>query len=229
MADALILDRPVAVADLPGFREGQVSVQDAAAQLAADQLAAGPGMRVLDACAAPGGKTAHLLERHPDLSVVALDNDPGRLARMAEGLERLGLEAEVLRGDAGDPGGWWDGRPFERILLDAPCSATGVIRRHPDIKWLRRAADIPALAEGQARLLRALWPVLAPGGRLVYATCSLLRAENEAVTAPFVAAHDDVSVSEPALPAGRATGVGAQILPGEAEMDGFYYACLTKH
>lgn len=227
VATALTLDEPVPVSRLPGFAEGWLSVQDAAAQLAAPLLAPSPGERVLDACAAPGGKTAHLLEAG-DPDVVALDRDPERLPRLEENLRRLGLAAQVRAGDAGTPETWWDGRPFQRILLDAPCSGTGVIRRHPDIKWLRRAADIPRLQAEQGRLLRALWPLLAPGGRLVYATCSILPAENETVVAAFVAGRDDVAAEATMLPVGQPVGYGRQILTGEADMDGFYYACLRK-
>ncbi|MFB4203301.1 Ribosomal RNA small subunit methyltransferase B [wastewater metagenome] len=228
LAEALVLDAPVAVNALPGFAEGEVSVQDGAAQFAAGLLAPAAGDRVLDACAAPGGKTAHLLERGEDLSVLALDSDAGRLERVGGTLARLGLTARLCAGDASHPETWWDGGRFQRILLDAPCSGTGVIRRHPDIKWLRRAADIPRLAGTQAALLRALWPLLAPGGRLVYATCSLLHAENEAVASAFAAGTADARVVAPGLPAGRATGVGHQLLPGEGGMDGFYYACFDK-
>lgn len=224
---ALTLAEAVPVSRLPGFAEGHLSVQDAAAQLAAPLLAPGPGDRVLDACAAPGGKTAHLLEA-ADVDVVALDREPGRLPRLEENLQRLGLGAAVVAGDAGSPQAWWDGRAFQRILLDAPCSGTGVIRRHPDIKWLRRAGDIPRLQREQGRLLQALWPLLAPGGRLVYATCSILPAENEAVVAAFVAGRDDVAREAATLPVGRPVGYGHQILTGEADMDGFYYACLRK-
>lgn len=227
LPDVLTLHTPAAVTALPGFAEGWLSVQDAAAQLAAPLLAAEPGDRVLDACAAPGGKTAHILET-ADVSLLALDRAEARLPPIRETLQRLGLEATVAAGDAARPDDWWDGRPFQRILLDAPCSGTGVIRRHPDIKWLRRPADIPRLAAQQARLLRALWPLLARGGRLVYATCSVLPAENEAVVAAFAAATDDATAEPVALPVGRALGYGRQILTGEADMDGFYYACLRK-
>lgn len=228
LADALTLDRPVAVGELPDFDSGRVSVQDAAAQFAAKLLAVSPGARVLDACAAPGGKAAHLLECEPEQRLLALDVDGERLDRVGETLERLGLQAALCIGDAAEPGAWWDGEPFTHILVDAPCSGTGVIRRHPDIKWLRRGDDIPRLATGQMRLLRALWPLLAAGGRLVYATCSILRAENEAVAAAFAAETPDAVAVAPALPVGRSTGVGHQILPGERGMDGFYYACFDK-
>ena len=225
--DALRLQAPVAPTSLPGWGEGLVSVQDAAAQLALRVLDPQPGQRVLDACAAPGGKAAHLLERAPGIELLALDSDPARLQRVAQGLERLGLAATLRAADATDPDRWHDGRGFDRILLDAPCSGTGVIRRHPDIKWHRRSSDIAALVALQARLLEALWPMLAPGGRLVYATCSLLKDENERQIDAFLARHGDARACALALPVGRASGAGWQILPGEADMDGFFYAALT--
>jgi 16S rRNA (cytosine967-C5)-methyltransferase len=219
----VLLAEPCPVDELPGFAAGLVSVQDVAAQRAADLLDLVPGGRVLDACAAPGGKTAHMLERCPTLrEVVAIDNDAGRLEPLTVNLARLGLAATVFTGDAAEPDAWWDGRPFDRILIDAPCSATGVIRRHPDIKLLRRADDLPGLATGQRRLLEALWPLLGTGGRLVYATCSVLRAENLAVTTAFAVARDDADLA----PKGGAEHF--QLLPGEANGDGFYYACLKK-
>ncbi len=225
---ALTLAEPVEPAALPGFADGQVSVQDAAAQLAAPLLDARPGMRVLDACAAPGGKTAHLLECIPDLDLTALDQDAARLERVRDNLTRLRLAGRLVPGDASRPADWWDGVPYDRILLDAPCSATGVIRRHPDIKLLRRETDIAALADRQRALLAALWPLLRPGGRLLYATCSVLRRENEQVVAAFLAAQPEAR--EQPIPAdwGRALAWGRQILPGEAGMDGFYYAALVR-
>lgn len=230
----LVLTTSVGVEHLPGFQEGQVSVQDGAAQLAATLLDAGPGMRVLDVCAAPGGKTAHILELQPRLAeLVAVDSDARRAQRIHENLARLQLDATVIVGDAGTPQAWWDGRPFDRILLDAPCSATGVIRRHPDIKSLRRASDIDALAHSQARLLAAVWPLLAPGGMLVYATCSLLRQENEEQIAVCLEHHADAEERRLDVPWGAACRHGRQLLPGAADaeglgMDGFYYACLVK-
>jgi len=177
---AVVLAQPCPVEALPGFADGEVSVQDASAQRAARLLAADGGLpagaRVLDACAAPGGKTAQLLEL-ADIELLALDSDAKRLARVADTLRRLRLQAELKAGDAGDPARWWDGRPFDAILLDAPCSASGIVRRHPDIRWLRRASDLPQLAAQQARLLDALWPLLKPGGRLLYATCSVFKCE----------------------------------------------------
>ena len=227
LRDALVLEHHADVARLPVFREGGVSVQDGAAQLAADLLDARDGMRVLDACAAPGGKACHLLER-ADVSLLALERDPRRTARIRENLQRLGLQCEWRIGDAGEPATWRDEQPFDRILLDAPCSATGVIRRHPDIKLHRRAADIAALAREQSRLLRALWPSLKPGGRLLYATCSLLRAENEGVLDAFLREQTNAEPMQFALDFGHVAGAGRQILPGESGLDGMYYAAIRK-
>ncbi len=226
--DALTLGRPVAVERLPRFAQGASSVQDEATQLAAWLLDAQRGDRVLDACAAPGGKTGHLLEHTPGLDLVALDSDPQRLERVAENLARIGHRAQLVAADAADPSSWWDGRPFQRILLDAPCSATGVIRRHPDIKQLRRPSDIPKLVETQAAILRALWPLLAPGGMLLYATCSVLPEENHLQVAAFLATQADARERPIEADWGRALTPGRQILPGEGGMDGFYYACLQK-
>lgn len=231
-AEGLQLLAPLAVEALPGFAEGRVSVQDGAAQLAAVLLAPQPGQRILDACAAPGGKTGHILERVAaqggEAELVALDNDERRMGRVAETLDRLELSAELRVADAADVAAWGEGEMFDRILLDAPCSATGVIRRHPDIKWLRRDTDIEALVRTQAGLLDALWPLLRPGGRLVYATCSVLKAENVGQMLAFLsrqpAARERVIEAE----WGQAQAVGRQILPGEADRDGFYYAVLEK-
>jgi 16S rRNA (cytosine967-C5)-methyltransferase len=218
---AVLLAQPVGVESLPGFAAGEVSVQDVSAQRAAPLLELAPGQRVLDACAAPGGKTGHILEAVAGRADVwAVDRDAERNERVRENLERLGLAAQLLTADATVPGDWWDGRPFDRILIDAPCSATGVIRRHPDIKVLRRPPDVDRAVLLQARLLRALWPLLAPGGRLVYVTCSVLRRENGAQIEAFRA-------EEPAIE--PAEGVASvQLKPGEAAGDGFYYAWLRK-
>ncbi|MDT0618902.1 16S rRNA (cytosine(967)-C(5))-methyltransferase RsmB [Salinisphaera sp. P385] len=228
-AEALMLDTPVGVASLPGFGDGDVSVQDAAAQLAARLLAIEPGMRVLDACSAPGGKAAHCRELF-DCELVALDSDPNRLERVAETLDRLGLRegATLQVADATLADDWWDGRPFDRILIDAPCTGTGVIRRHPDIKWLRRETDSAALAVRQRALLDALWPLLAPGGRLVYATCSVLAIEGGEVVAGF---YKDTPAARPVPMTedwGEPAGAGRRIAPGEAGMDGFFYAVIER-
>ena len=223
----LILKEPCAVSELPGFAEGLVSVQDGGAQLAAELLDARAGERVLDACAAPGGKACHVLERAA-VELVAVDRAGARLARLPQHLQRLNLTAGVLTADAGEPATWWDGRPFQRILLDAPCSASGVIRRHPDIKVHRRARDLEQLAHGQARLLARLWPLLAPGGKLLYVTCSILPEENADRVAHFLAEHADAAQAPLALTIGHPCPVGVQLLPGEHQLDGFYYACLQK-
>jgi 16S rRNA (cytosine967-C5)-methyltransferase len=226
---AVTLATAVDVALLPGFGDGDVSVQDAAAQLAATLVAPETGQRVLDACAAPGGKTAHLAELGDGgFTLHAMDIDPERLARVAENLARVGREATLIRGDAAIPAGWWDGTPYERILLDAPCSATGVIRRHPDIKLHRRAADIDELVRRQAAILRALWPLLARGGMLLYATCSVLPEENAQQLEQFLASQPDARALPIEAAWGEEAAVGRQILTGDSGMDGFYYACLKK-
>jgi len=228
LGDALILERSLDVTTLPGYAEGLFSVQDGAAQFAAELLDLHNGQHVLDACAAPGGKAAQILER-ADVSLVALDRDPQRLPRLRDNLARLGLDADVRAGDAAQPASWWDGRRFDRILLDAPCSATGIIRRQPDIKLHRRASDIAVLAQAQAQLLDALWPMLAPGGRLVYATCSVLAAENSGQVEAFVARQPGARAEEVTLSDWHAARAGgAQNLPGESGMDGFFYALLRK-
>jgi 16S rRNA (cytosine967-C5)-methyltransferase len=227
LPDAIVLAASTDVTRLPGYVEGEFSVQDGAAQRVADLLDLRDGQHVLDACAAPGGKAAHMLER-AQIDLVALDSDSARLPRVHDNLARLGLGAIVLAGDAATPDAWWDGRPFDRILIDAPCSATGIIRRQPDIKLHRRAADIAPLVANQRRLLDALWPVLAARGRLVYATCSVLRAENEALIAAFLGAHVDARALPLPESFGHAAGSGRQNLPGEGGMDGFYYALLEK-
>ena len=232
---AIELEHPVAVAALPGFEEGLVSVQDAGAQLAAAILDAQPGMRVLDACAAPGGKTGHILERTPDLGeLVAIDIDAARSARIQENLDRLSRRATLVVADIRNPQAFWDGRPFERILLDAPCSATGVIRRHPDIKLLRRSDDIANFSRLQLQILRAALSLLAPGGRLLYSTCSVLPAENEEVIGQVLASEPGVRPAPmpdaaDLAPGARMRVVGVQLLSGaQAGTDGFYYACLEK-
>ena len=229
-ADALRIDVPVSVAALPGFTAGDLSVQDGSAQLVADALAPVAGARVLDACAAPGGKAAHLLERDPALRLLALDVDAPRLQRVRDTLQRVGVgdNATLRTADAVDVARWWEGTPFEAILLDAPCSATGVVRRHPDILLHRRASDIDALAALQARLLDALWPTLARGGVLLYATCSLLRRENDAQVAAFLARTPDARLQPLDARFGHDTGHGHQRFPGEDGMDGFFYARLMK-
>jgi 16S rRNA (cytosine967-C5)-methyltransferase len=226
---AIILDKPVAVDLLPGFFEGLVTVQDTAAQLAAGLLDVQAGYRVLDVCAAPGGKAAHILEQQPQLKeLVAVDIDASRMQRVSDTLQRLKLPATLVVGDATNPQDWWDGQLFDRILLDAPCSALGVIRRHPDIKLLRRAENIKPLQALQLNILRAVWPLLAPGGIMLYATCSILKQENEQQIDAFLAAHSD-AVELPIDAAwGFAGNHGLQILTGESAMDGFYYARLGK-
>jgi len=231
---AIRLAEPVAVEALPGFADGVVSVQDAAAQVPAPWLLADGGRHILDACAAPGGKTAHLAEiAPPGSTLTAVDINPQRAADITAGLARLGLHATVRVGDASKPQDWWDSVPYDRILVDAPCSATGVIRRHPDIKHLRRDTDIGALAALQQAILDALWPLLAPGGRLLYVTCSVLRQENDDVIGAFRARHPDVTEST-VLPNNnirdlmKRTPGGYQILPGCGCMDGFYFSCLEK-
>ncbi|BCD99681.1 16S rRNA (cytosine(967)-C(5))-methyltransferase RsmB [Marinagarivorans cellulosilyticus] len=227
---ALTLTKAADVTSFPGYNEGWFAVQDEAAQLCANLLDLAPAQRVLDACCAPGGKTCHILEHQPALAeLVALDVDGQRMERVGQNLARLGLHATLKVADAGDTSAWWDGTQFDRILLDAPCSATGVIRRHPDIKLLRRADDIAKLAELQQQLLAALWPTLAPGGRLLYATCSVLPRENEKSVQKFLAATPDaqhISITDVAWGAERP--VGRQLFPQENGHDGFYYCILSK-
>ncbi|XQE67136.1 16S rRNA (cytosine(967)-C(5))-methyltransferase RsmB [Pseudomonas sp. P3C3] len=227
--DGIRLLQPCDVKTLPGFMEGRVSVQDEAAQLAANLLDLAPGQRVLDACAAPGGKTCHLLEVQPQLSeVIALDLEPSRLARVQENLERLQLKATLIAADGRDVTSWWDGKPFQRILLDAPCSATGVIRRHPDIKMTRQADDIAALAQLQGELLDALWPTLEVGGVLLYATCSVLPQENSDNIAAFLQRTPGARELDIAGTFGLKQAHGRQLLPQADGHDGFYYAKLIK-
>jgi 16S rRNA (cytosine967-C5)-methyltransferase len=217
---ALLLERPVPVERLPGFMQGEVSVQDAGAQRAGELLELSAGQRVLDACAAPGGKSAHILER-ADVALTALDVDAGRCERLRRNLERLGLRAEVRTADCTAPHAWWDGVAFERILADVPCTGSGVARRHPDIKWLRRAQDVAAFAARQLAILHALWRVLAPGGKLLYATCSVFAQENQQLVDSFLARCADARAAP--LPPGEP----CQWLPGP-QHDGFFYALIQK-
>ncbi len=227
-ADAIRVDTPVAVAALPGFAAGDVSIQDGAAQLVADALAPAAGVSVLDACAAPGGKAAHLLERDPVLRLLALDVDARRLQRVRDTLARVGVQARLHAADAGAPAAWWDGQAFDAILLDAPCSATGIVRRQPDVLLHRRPEDIDALRALQARLLDAAWTVLRPGGVLLYATCSILKDENERQIDAFLARTPDARAQMLDARFGHVSGAGRQRLPGEDGMDGFFYARLTR-
>jgi 16S rRNA (cytosine967-C5)-methyltransferase len=234
-AHGVVLARPRPVHEVPGFDDGVVTVQDAAAQLAAPLLLQGLSspddapLRILDACAAPGGKTGHLLEL-ADAEVTALDVDPARCERIHETLRRLGLQAHVIAADAAQPSAWWDGKPFDAILLDAPCTASGIVRRHPDVRWLRRESDIAQLASVQARLLAVLWPLLRDGGRLLYCTCSVFRAEGEAQAQTFLA-HNTDAVLRPApghlLPQTGAKHNGVQDNL-EGDHDGFFYALVGK-
>lgn len=234
----VILASARAVTSLPGFADGHFSVQDAAAQLAAPLLLKGLAapaeddarLNILDACAAPGGKTAHLLEM-ADCDVTALDIDARRCERVAQNLKRLGLQAEIRVGDAGKPDGWWDGRPYDGILLDAPCTASGIVRRHPDVRWLRRPTDIAQLAAIQAKLLETLWPLLKPGGRLLYCTCSVFRAEGDNQLQTFLTHHTDALLRPSPGHLLPQSGVEATVFPDNLmrEHDGFYYALLEKH
>jgi 16S rRNA (cytosine967-C5)-methyltransferase len=227
LADALVLPHSSDVTRMPGFEDGHFAVQDGAAQVAADLADLRDGLRVLDACAAPGGKACHLLER-ADIDLTALEFDATRAERIRQNLMRLRLNAKVVIGDAGAPKAWWKGQPFDRILVDAPCSATGVLRRRPDVRLHRRESDIAAMCAQQRRILAALWPLLAPGGRLVYITCSVLRAENEAIVSELLTARPDAQALAFTLPTGQAAAVGWQILPGDDDLDGMYYAVLQK-
>lgn len=225
----LVLEKAVDVSDLPGFKQGLVSVQDEAAQLAASLLALQAGQRVLDACCAPGGKTCHIAELQPQLkALVAIDLEEERLKRTRENLQRLGLTAQLLATDVGNIDQWWDGQCFDRILLDAPCSASGVIRRHPDIKLLRKGADIDKLSAIQVDLLNRVWKTLSDGGILVYATCSVFQRENDQVIAQFLAANCDAEIMPIEGDWGYSTDYGRQLLPTENGSDGFYYARLHK-
>lgn len=224
----VILETPVDVDQLPGFANGDISIQDVAAQLAAELLELEPHQRILDACAAPGGKLTHILELQPDATVIAIEKDQHRILSIKENLSRLKLQATCICADANEPNAWWDKQLFDRILLDAPCSASGVIRRHPDIKLLREPADIKTLVAAQAQLLNTLWPLLKPGGLLLYATCSIFPAENSEQMQAFLAAHPDAHEEIIDANWGIPCIVGRQILPGMDNMDGFYYARVRK-
>ncbi len=226
--DGILLATPQDVFQLPGFSDGDVSVQDGAAQLVAAIVDVKPNQRILDACAAPGGKTCHLLEQEPANHVTALDIDASRLTQIEQNTDRLQLKATLIAADAADVSQWWDNTPFDRILIDAPCSGTGVIRRHPDIKQLRRDTDIDQLVATQQQLLENLWPLLNTDGLLIYTTCSVLKRENEQQMMAFLAQHPDAEeVLLTPEPATRQT-VGYQRLPGQQNMDGFFYACLRR-
>jgi len=232
-AAGLVVSTPRPVTELPGYAEGAFSVQDAGAQLAAPLLRVRDGMRVLDACAAPGGKTSHIAEL-ADVDLLAVDSDAARIERVNENLARLRLAGPSIRtavGDAGAPAGWWDGQPFDRILADVPCTASGVVRRHPDIKWLRRKSDIASFAAQQQRILAALWPLLAPGGRLLYTTCSVFAAENELQIKDFLSRNPAALRETISFPA-DSPHEGGQLLPaGNGEVhnqDGFFYALLRN-
>jgi len=227
LADGIVLPHSTDVTRMPGFAAGEFAVQDGAAQIAGDLADLQRGQRVLDACAAPGGKACHLLERE-DIALTALEFEPKRAQRITQNLDRLGLTADIVIGDAGDPSAWWNGQAFDRILIDAPCSATGVMRRRPDVRLHRRDSDIAPMVAQQRRILEALWPLLAPGGKLVYITCSLLREENEAVVNDWLEGRQDARAASFSLPAGQPAAVGWQVLPGDGDLDGMYYAVLEK-
>ena len=232
--DALKLDRPVDVSKLPGFAEGEVFIQDVASQLAVELINPEQGMAILDACAAPGGKATHLLERTGGkINLLTVEQDVLRNKMLKENLKRLGYSAETITGDASQPGDWARGHRFDRILVDAPCSSTGVIRRHPDIKFLRREADISSLVERQLALLDALWAKLKPGGRMLYSTCSILKAENTGVVESFLQQHPSAGeirpLTGPILDVlDSDAGPGYHLLPGAADTDGFYYALMEQ-
>ena len=226
---AIVVDKPCPVARIDGFDSGMVSVQDAAAQLAAQLLDCRPGMRVLDACAAPGGKSANILQTCAELTLVAVDKDEPRLMLIEQNLQRIGRQARLLCGDATQPADWHDGEQFDRILADVPCTASGVIRRHPDIKLLRRDDDIAKLVLQQQAILQALWPLLKPGGLMLYCTCSIFKDENEAQVDRFADGHKNCTVDQlNSVRCGEKRPYGLQILPGQQDMDGFYYARLRK-
>jgi len=226
--DALCITPATAVTKIPGFEKGWLSVQDPAAQLARDLLNPVAGERILDACAAPGGKSAHLLETCPEIKLTLLDKRAARVDQIHQNMERLSLAAKTVVGDAETPEDWWDGTRFDKILLDAPCSATGVIRRHPEIKWLRSRDQVDAVVQTQYRLLASLWGLLEPGGVFVYATCSILKRENELQIRGFLEQHEDAELVTINADWGTKLAFGSQIMPGEAQMDGFFYAVLRK-
>ena len=226
--DAISISPAAAVDKIPGFGKGWVSVQDPAAQLSRDLLEPRTGERILDACAAPGGKSAHLLESCPGIELTVVDRQKSRVEKIHQTLNRLGLTAESHVADAAATESWWNGKKFHKILLDAPCSATGVIRRHPEIKWLRSLEQVEAVVKTQAELLAALWPLLEVGGILVYTTCSVLKRENNQQIHQFLEQHTDALAETPAVEWGIAESFGRQIMPGEAQMDGFFYAVLRK-
>lgn len=226
--DAIAVFPAAAVEAIPHFHEGWLSVQDPAAQLARDLLSPQTGNRILDACAAPGGKAAHLLESCEGLELLALDRQASRTEQIHDNLDRLGLEADVRVADASETSQWWNEQAFDKILLDAPCSASGVIRRHPEIKWLRRPDQVDSVVETQRTLLDSLWPLLQPGGMLVYATCSVFKLENEDQIKSFLHRHPDAMIEAPEVEWGTAGPYGRQVLPGEAQMDGFFYAVIRK-
>ena len=225
----VVLPRWTRLTNLPGFETGLVSVQDDGAQLTPIALELKPGLRILDACAAPGGKAGHILEIEPRTELVALDVDPARVHRIHENMERLGRRATIITGDARNSDNWWDGRRFDRILLDAPCSGTGVIRRHPDIKHHRRATDIHQFTRLQRQLLAATWELLNPGGIMVYVTCSLIPDENERQIRSFMNDHSDAQENDLGPRFGERRSAGRQLLPGIHDTDGFYYASLGRH
>ena len=229
-SQALMLARPLHVDKLPGFAQGRVSVQDYGAQLAAELLDVQPGQRVLDACCAPGGKTGHVLEL-AEVNMTAVDSDAARLDRTRSNLLRLGLPAQLLVGDAATPAGWWDGKPFDRILADVPCTASGIVRRHVDIKWLRREADVASFARQQATILHSLWQLLAKGGKLLYATCSIFHEENQQQVDEFLGRQTDAAQLPLNLESGKTSLINQQQgqLRPCAEHDGFYYALLQKN
>ncbi len=227
--DAILLDEPCGVDTLPGFADGHVSIQDIAAQMAVSLLSLEPGMRVLDVCAAPGGKTCHILESEPNLAhCLAIDIDERRVKRIFDNLNRLELQGEVQVANALTPDKWWDGQFFDRILLDAPCTATGVIRRHPDIKILRKEEDVQTSSILQTKILEQIWPLLRSGGMMVYATCSILKEENEQQIADFISKNSDCKVLTNEMPWGHNTGYGWQLFPGEHHGDGFFYSVLLR-